>query len=164
MENIEIVIIKYILGFGLQSFIMVLGIYTFNKQKLVLREYFITAILVTIVSYIMKFLPITVGVQTIMNMIFTYLVCVVYLKMQPYRTIRSTSLCVVLILVSEMLVTATAVMIIGASQFQIIISDPLQRNYIGALANIVFSMIIALLYYRLYRKGDYHRSISEQDS
>lgn len=164
MENIAIIMIRYILGFGLQSFLLVLGIYTFNKQKVILKDYLLTATLVSIVTFLMKQLPISVGVQTIMNMIFMYLVCVIYLKMQPYKTIRSTSLCVVLILVSEMIVTAIAAMIIGKEQFQTIISDVSQRYYIGALANIVFAVIIMSLYFRLIRKGDYHRSTSEQDS
>ena len=161
MENIGIILIKYILGFGLQSFLLLLGIYTFNKQKVVLKEYLITAILVSVVTYFMKFLPITVGVKTIMNMIFMYLVCVIYLKMQPYKTIRSTSLCVVLILLSEMIVTAVDVMTFGQDQFQTIINDSSQRHYIGTLANIVFAVIIISLYFRLDRKGDYHRTISE---
>lgn len=164
MGNIAINMIRYILGFGVQSFLLVLGIYTFNKQKLILKDYLITAALVSIVTYLMKQLPISVGVQTIMNMIFMYLVCVIYLKMQPYKTIRSTSLCVVLILLSEMVVTAVAAVIVGQDQFQSIISDASQRYYIGALANIVFAIIVISLYFRLIRKGDYHRSISEQDS
>ena len=164
MENMAIIMIRYILGFGVQSFLLVLGIYTFNKQKVILKDYLITAALVSIVTYLMKLLPISVGVQTIMNMIFMYLFCVIYLKMQPYKTIRSTSLCVVLILLSEMVVTAVAAMIMGQDQFQTIISDASQRYYIGALANIVFAIIIMSLYFRLVRKGDYHRSTSEQDS
>lgn len=164
MENIAIIMIRYILGFILQSFLLVLGIYTFNRQKVILKDYLLAATLVSIVTYMMKQLPISVGVQTIMNMIFMYLFCVIYLKMQPYKTIRSTSLCVVLILLSEMVVTAFAAVLIGKEQFQIIIGDASQRYYIGTLANIVFAIIIMSLYFRLIRKGDYHRSTSEQDS
>jgi len=164
MDNIGIILIKYILGFGLQSFVLVLGVYTFNKQKVILKEYLITAVLVSLATYLMKFLPITVGVQTIMNMIFLYLFCVIFLKMQPYKTIRSTSLCVVLILLSEMIVTAGVVMTFGQDQFQIIVNDSSQRHYIGTLANIVFAVIIISLYFILNRKGDYHETISEQDS
>ena len=164
MENIGIILIKYILGFGLQSFLMVLGIYTFNKQKVILKEYLITSMLVIFVTYVMKLLPITVGVQTIMNMIFMYLVCVIYLKMHPYKTIRSTSFCVVLILLSEMVVTAITVMIFGQDRFEIIINDSFQRYYIGALANIIFTVIISSLYFMTNRKGAYHGSISAQDS
>ncbi|MBO1265104.1 hypothetical protein J3A84_08710 [Proteiniclasticum sp. SCR006] len=164
MEFSTMILTKYILGFALQSFILVLGVYIFNKQKLILRDYLITSVLVTFVTFFMKSLPISVGVQTIMNMIFMYLICVVYLKMQPYITIRSTALCVVLILISEMIVTAGIVMMYGQTQFQSIVSSGSQRHYIGTMANIVFTIIIIALYFILDRKGEYHRSISKQDS
>src|SRR5690554_4330436 len=123
MEFFIMVLTKYIFGFALQSFLLVLGVYTFNRQKVILKEYIITAVLATIVTFIMKSLPISIGVQTIMNMIFIYLICVIYLKMHPYITIRSTALCVVLILLSEMIVTAIAVTMLGQSQFEVIIND-----------------------------------------
>jgi hypothetical protein len=164
MEFLEMILIKYILGFALQSFLLVLGIFTFNKQKLDFKSYMSTALLVTIVTFIMKSLPISVGVQTIMNMLFLYLVCVLYLKMHPYITIRSTSLCVVLILLSEMIITAVTVIFIGQSQFQMIVEDASQRHYIGTMANIVFAVIIISVYFILNRKGEYHRSVSKQDS
>lgn len=113
MENFQIILIKYILGFVLQSFALVLGIYTFNKQRVIFKDYIVTSIVVTILSYIMKLLPISIGVQTIINMIFMYLICVIFLKMPAYKTIKSTSLCIVLILLSEMIVTAIAVKIMG---------------------------------------------------
>ncbi|MFH5835213.1 hypothetical protein ACHAL6_03930 [Proteiniclasticum sp. C24MP] len=163
MENIQIALIKYIFGFGLQSFMLVLGVYTFNKQKVVLRDYILTSMTVAIFSYLMKLLPITVGVQTILNMITMYLLCVIFLKMPPYRTIRSTSLCVVLILLSEMIVTSIAVQIVGQEQFQTIISDASQRYYIGLFANIIFAVIIVLLHLALRKKGEKNRSISAQD-
>ena len=164
MENIEMILIKYILGFGLQSFLLVFAIYTFNRQEIIKKDFLITSMLVFMITYIMKLLPITIGVQTIMNMIFMYMVCVIYLKMQPYITIRSTSFCVVLILLSEMVVTALAVMIYGQEKFLVVVNDVMQKHYIGVFANIVFAIFIISIYFILNRKGDYHRSISEQDS
>lgn len=158
------ILTKYILGFGLQSFLMMLGIYTFNKQKLILKDYLFAAALLALVTFIMKSLPVSVGVQTIMNMLFMYVFCVIYLKMQPYITIRSTAICIVLILLSEMVVTAAAVIIFGQEQFQSVVSDPSIRHYIGTLANIVLGVIIVSFHIRLNRKGDYNRSISEQNS
>lgn len=164
MENFQIILIKYILGFVLQSFALVLGIYTFNKQRVIFKDYIITSIVVTILSYIMKLLPITIGVQTIINMIFTYLICVIFLKMPAYKTIKSTSLCIVLILLSEMVVTAIVVKIIGQEQFEILVNNPMQRHYIGVLANLIFVLIIISLHYVLRRKGDNYRNVSSQDS
>jgi hypothetical protein len=150
---------KNILGFVLQSFAIVLGIYTFNRKRLIFKEYLLTSIFVTILIYFMKILPIAVGVQTILNMISIYLICVLFLKMPAYKTIRSTSICFVLILFCEMIVTAIVVKIIGPEQFEIIVKDPMQKYYIGVLANTLFAIIITSFYYVLKRKGDNYRKI-----
>lgn len=160
MRLLEIILTKYIFGFTLQSFLLVLGMYTFNRVKFDSKSYFKTGLLVTFMSTIMKMLPISVGVQTIMNMLFLYLICVIYLKMNPYLTIRSTSLCVVLILLSEMIITAITVLLIGQNGFQVIIQDSVKRNYIGCFANIVFALIILTIHFVLKRKGEKNRIIS----
>lgn len=161
MENLELLLTKYILGFTLQSFLLVFGVYTFNRQKLEWKEYLITVFMVANVTFFMKLLPISVGVQTIMNMIFMYLVSVIYLKMQPYITIRSTALCVVLILLSEIIVTAAVVGIYGNAEFLNIANNPSKRHYIGVMANLVFGAMLVSASFLLKRKGEYHRSISK---
>ena len=161
MENLELLLTKYILGFTLQSFLLVFGVYTFNRQKLEWKEYLITVFMVANVTFFMKLLPISVGVQTIMNMIFMYLICVIYLKMQPYITIRSTALCVVLILVSEIIVTAGIVSIYGNDQFQAIVSNDQKRHYIGTMANLVFGIMLFAAAFLLKRKGETYGTVGK---
>lgn len=164
MQNFQMILMKNLLGFSLQSFAMVLGVFTLNRQNIIFKAYIITSIFVTILSYIMKLLPISIGVQTILNMLFIYLICVIYLKMPAYTTIRSTSLCFVLILLCEMVVTGIAMSIMGKEQFEILINNSMQKYYIGVLANIIFALTIISLHYVLRRKGDNYRNTSSQDS
>jgi hypothetical protein len=161
MEYLELFFTKYILGFALQSFLTVFGVYTFNKQKMNCKEYLFVSFLVSIETFIMKLLPISVGVQTLMNIIFIYLIFVTYLKTPPYLTIRTTALCFVLILLSEMIVSAGIVALYGNTEFQNIANNPNTRHYIGVLASIIFGFIIFVSYSLLKRKGEYHRRTSE---
>lgn len=160
MDKLQVIIMQYILGFALQSFLLVLGIYTFNRQEIVFKDYILTSIIVTITSYIMKLLPITIGVQTIINMLFVYLICVVFIKMTPYKTIRSTLMCLVLILFCEMIVTAGAMFTMGQELFEIIINDPIKRTYIGVVANIIFGLLVLVSRYILRGKGDSYGNTS----
>lgn len=164
METLQIIFMKYLLGFGLQSFALVLGIYTFNKKKLILKDCMLVSIFVAIVSWIVKLLPITIGAGTIINTLFIYIICAILLKMPAYTTIRSTVFCIVLILFSEMVVTTVAIIIMGKKQFEVLIADSIQRIYIGVLANIVFALVVTFLYYRLRKKGDGYGKTSAQNS
>lgn len=160
MEMFKIIIFEYLLGHVLQSFIIVLGIYTFNRQKIIVKDYLLISILITILSYLVRLLPITVGVHTIVNILLTYLICVILLKMPAYATIRSTSICVVLILLCEMFVTSIVLMNVGNEQYEKLTSITIQRAYIGVLANIIFTLVVTISYFILQKTGDKHRNIS----
>ena len=160
METIKIVFFEYILGFALQSFAIILGIYVFNRQKVILKEYIVTSSIMTIISLLVRLLPITIGVHTILNMLFIYLICVLLLKMPAYTTIRSSLMCIVLVLICEMIVTTIMMAFIGKEQFEKYIENSMQRSYVGVLANIIFAVIVIFSYLIVKKKGDSHRSIS----
>lgn len=162
MEKLQLSSIINICGFALQSFAMVLCIYTFNRQRVIFKDYISTSVLVTILSYIVRLLPISMGVQTILNMVFVFLICVILLKMPAYKTIRSTSLSFVLILLCEIMVTAIVVKVMGQEQFEIMVKNPLQSYFIGLLANTMFIISIILIHKVLENKDDSYRDICSQ--
>ena len=84
--------------------------------------------------------------------------------MPAYTTIRSTSLCVIIILVCEMIVTGIVMLALGKERFEILINNTVKRVYIGVMANVMFALVVTLSYYLLMKKGDKHRNISSQDS
>lgn len=160
MDIFQVIFLEYILGHALQSFMIVLGIYTFNRQKLIMKNYLLTSIFISILSSLVRLLPITIGVHTVVNILLTYLICVIILKMPAYITIRSTSICVILILLSEIIVTSLVLLIVGKEQYEILINNIIQRNYVGLLSNILFTVVVTISYFILKKKGDNHRSIS----
>lgn len=164
METIKVIIVEYLLGYGLQCFAVVLGIYAFNRQKVTLKNYILASILFMIISCFVKLLPISFGVHIIINMLFLYLICVIPLKMPAYKTIRSVSLVIVLILISEMVVTSIIITILGKEYFESLMKDSFNRSLIGLPSNVLFTLVVTLSYYILIKKGDNHRNISSQDS
>lgn len=130
MDTLKLTTLFNILGFYLQGCTMLLGIYTFNRQSMVFKEYILTSVLMTILTYTVNLLPISMGVKIIINMLMLYLMCITLLKMPPYKTIRSTSLSFDLLLLCEMIVTAVMVKISGQEQFEILLNHPIQRNFL----------------------------------
>lgn len=155
-----LIIFRYILGFFLQGFIFVFGVFTFNRQKVILKDYLTASLLVIICSSTARLLPITFGVHTIINMICIILICINLLKMSMLNTIRSTSIVMALSLVSEMIVLAVVSMILGIEGFKNTVLNKTQDALMGILVNIIFLALITLSYYLLKRKGDSNRKVS----
>ncbi|MFV0342498.1 MAG: hypothetical protein ACK5JH_06335 [Anaerocolumna sp.] len=160
METFKIFVFEYLLGYCLQSFAVVFGIYTFNRQKIIVKSYMLASILVTFISFLVRTLPISFGIHIIINILFLYLICVILLKMPAYTSVRSALLVIVLILSSEMIVTAGIMIFKGIEEYDRLMNIPMCKLQLGVSANVVFSFIVLILYYFLMKKGDRNRKIS----
>ncbi len=161
--EIFLMILLNTIGFVLQSLAIFFGIYLFNKQKINLKQYLTASAIISIVSALVRLLPISLGVHMIINMLFVYLICIMFLKMPAYITIRSTSLCVVLIVICEMIVTSIVVLIYGSEFIENNVINSIQNAIIGVLANLLFSLIILILFIINKKKGGNYRDYCSQD-
>jgi len=149
MELLKIIIFEFLLGYCLQGFTFVLGVFAFSRRKIVLKTYVLTSLLVTIISYLVRLLPISFGVHTIINTLFLILICIIILKMPAYTTIWSAVLIIVLCLISEMADMAVMIQILGKEKFESMMLVPLDKAIIGSTAAVLFALLIALTYFVL---------------
>ena len=165
MESIKIIIFEFLLGYVLQGFAIILGVLVFNKQKIVFKSYMIASCLVTIISCLIKLLPISYGVHTIINMLFLFLICIIVLKMPAYSTTRSALLVTMLLLVFELVNVAVMISILGKEQFESMMLIPSKRAYVGFPASILFAILMTLAYFitnkSKEKKGEINGNISK---
>lgn len=161
--EIFLMILLNTIGFVLQTLTIFFAIYLFNKQKINPKQFITASVILSIISVLVRLLPISLGVHLIINMLFVYLICIMLLKMPAYITIRSTSLCVVLIVICEMIVTSIATKIYGSDYFENNLITSIQNALIGVLANLLFSLIILILFIINKKKGGNYRDYSSQD-
>jgi hypothetical protein len=164
MKPLEIVIFEFLLGYALQGFAIVLGVFVFNRQKIVLKSYLFASVLVIIISYLVRLLPISFGVHTILNVLFLFLVCIIVLKMSAYTTIRAALLVTMILLICEMADVAVMIRILGKEKFERMMMDSVEKAIIGFPGAVFFSLLVILAYFilnnRKKEKGDTSGSIS----
>ena len=149
MELLKIIIFEYLLGYCLQGFTFVLGVFAFSRRKIVLKTYVLTSLLVTVIIYVVRLLPISFGVHTIIIMLFLILICIIILKVPAYTTIWSVLLIMVLLLICEMADIAVMIQILGEEKFQSMMLLTSDKAIIGSVPTIFFAMLIALKYFVL---------------
>jgi hypothetical protein len=160
METLQLILFEYILGYGLQAFIFIFGIYTFNKQKIEIKKYLLASIIVAAISFLVRQLPISFGVHTIFDMLASIIICITLLKMSAIKAIRSMSIVFVLLLVSEIIGLATMSIIIGKDKVDNLMNNPLHKAIISVPLNLLFLMLVTLSYYLFKKKGDSNRKVS----
>lgn len=146
MEWFKILIFEFLLGFGLQGFAVVLGIYAFTKHKLVIKDYILSSSLVISISYLVRLLPISFGIHTLLNMLFLFLICIIILKLPAYLTIRSSLIVTMLLLICEMVDVAIMLIIFGKEKFESLMLIPVAKALIGFPASVLFVLITVFAY------------------
>ncbi len=146
MELMKSILFEFLLGYGLQSFAILFGVYAFNRQRIIVKSYVFASLLVIVVSYLVRLLPISFGVHTIINMLIMFLICIIVLKMPAYKTIQSALLVTVLLLICEMIDVAIIISIIGRITFEKMMLNPLQKAIAGLPGTIFFVIIVITSY------------------
>jgi len=165
MDILKTVIFEDLFGYILQGFAIVLGVYAFNKQKLNFKKYMLASILVMFFSFLVRYLPISYGVHTILNILFSFLICTLFLGMPGYSTVRSTLFVTVLLLINEMVLVAIMISILGQEKFEDMMQYPIEKAILVAPASISFALIVYIAYYILVKrsknKGEHSGNISK---
>ncbi len=160
METLQLILFEYILGYGLQAFIFIFGIYTFNRQKIEIKKYLLASVIAAIIAYLVRLLPISFGVHTLLDMLASIIICILLLKMPALNMIRSMSIVFVLLIFCEIVGIVTMSIIIGKEKFDYLMNSPLHKAIAAVPINLFFLVVIVLSYYLLKRKGDYNRKVS----
>jgi hypothetical protein len=155
MDLFETIIFEFLLGYILQAFTFILGVFAFNRQKIVLKKYILVSIVVSVSYYLVRLLPISFGVHTIICLILMFLVCIFIFKMPIYATIRSTLLITVLLLSSEMANVWLMISILGQEKFEQKMSIPLEKAIVGLPSALTFAILILLSYFIFTKSRDH---------
>ena len=160
METLQLILFEYILGYGLQAFIIIFGIHTFSKQNIETKKYLLVSTMVAIITFLVRQLPISFGVHTIIDMLAFIILCIVLLKMPAIKVIRSMSIVLALLLISEMIGVLIEGAVFGSDRYQNMMNNPVQRAIVSVPINLLFLLLVTLFYYILKKKGDSNREIS----
>lgn len=149
MDLFKTIIFESIFGYIMQGFVVVLGIFAFNRQKIIFKSYIMVSVIQIVITYLLRLLGINYGVHTILILLLLFILSILILKMPIYKTIRSTLLVTILLLVSEMANVAMMLAIYGEETFKGMMNVPLQKAIAGLPGAFIFALLILLSYFIL---------------
>jgi hypothetical protein len=150
MRVLQIIVIEFLLGYILQAFSIVLGLYAFNKRRVDKKKLVITSLIMAVVIYVTRLLPVAFGVHTVLNAVVIFLFSIIYLKLPVVKSLVSLIFIFVILISIEILVSLFLASIIGVDQFIKRESDSLGHYIIGLPSSILFC-IVTFWVYRVVR-------------
>ena len=149
MRVVQIILFEFLLGYILQSFSIVLGLYAFNRQKIDRKKYIITSLVMSVVIYVTRILPVAFGVHTVLDYVALFLLGILYLKLPARVTIEANLVIVIIIIIIEAIDTLALTFILGNAQFSDLVNDVATKCLIGLPSSILVTFTVAVLYFKL---------------
>ena len=134
-----------------QGFIFVLGIYILTRTKFELFKYLILSSIVTLLTYLIRFLPISIGINSMLSLLVLILLFLITYKLnlpQIIRLIVSVIAIFLFICFSEILNEAILYILFGKIRTQDLLnsSSPLIKSISMIPTNIILAILVLVSY------------------
>lgn len=151
MSDISISPIQFVIIGIPQGFLFVLATYIFTKTKFNFKKYVLISSIVTVLTYLIRFLPITIGVNTMLSLLVLIMAFLIVYKFDLPKIaelIVSVIVIFFIIGVSELLNEIILNLIFGKVQSQALLNSgsPLIRSLSMIPTNIFFAAIVLIIY------------------
>ncbi|MCR1951711.1 MULTISPECIES: hypothetical protein [Clostridium] len=133
-----------------EGFLFIFAIYVFSKVRINKKKYIVSSLILSTLIYIIRMLPISYGVHTILSMLFLVFFTMLYNKIDVARVIRSIIFIYVIQFLSEGI---NMVIIKLIPNFEMLFKDPIYKTILG-LPSLIIAGLIVLTFYKIFKKRD----------
>lgn len=158
MNGISISFIELIIKGIPESLLMVLAIHVFTKTQIDKRKYYLITLLYLIVTYLIRFLPIELGVNTILSLLFLIILFQIAYKIDLTKVVRSIASAIgifAIVIISEVLNMFLLIIFVGQDKAEDLLKsvNPLTKS-ISSIPSTIFIALFILLGYLILSKLD----------
>lgn len=135
-----------------EAFIMILATYTLANKKVEKKEYLTSSLIMALVMYLVRMLPINYGVHTILNIFVLIFLTFNVNKIDLIVSIKSSILILMILFICEGL-NVGLIQFVLHKDLKVIFSDPISKMISGIPSTIVFFAIVIIYYIISLKKG-----------
>ncbi len=136
-----------------EAILFVLAVYIFSNTKLEIKKIIIASLILSVSTFLVRMLPISYGIHTILNIITLVLITSVVIKISIIDSIRSGILTAILMFICEG-INMGLIQLIHGNEIEKIFSNPILKTVYGLPSLIIFTIIILLYkFIKSNRKG-----------
>ncbi|MGG7077154.1 hypothetical protein [Clostridium sardiniense] len=136
-----------------EGVLFIFAIHIFSNTKIKFKEFIISSLILAVSTFLVRTLPISYGIHTILNIIVLVIITNLINKISIIDSIRSGILTVILMFISEG-INMGLIQLTRASEMERIFSDTILKTIYGLPSLMIFTIILlAYKFIRNNRKG-----------
>ena len=141
-----------------EGFLDVLAIFFFIRMKFDLVKYFILSVGFIFLNYIIRLLPISFGVNTMLGLLALILLFIIICKAEPSKVIKSVIIMAIFLFISEGINSVILILMFGTEKTMSFVSDPITKSISSIPSTVIFAVIVICSYFVL-KKRDEHKKV-----
>lgn len=141
-----------------EDLVFFLAVYTFTKSKVHKKRYLSSVIIQSIIVYLIRFLPIQNGADSILNLILLIMLSVIVIKIEIIQAIKAGIIIMLCEFISEG-INVFFVQFILKKDLNSIFKDPMLKILYSYPSLLIFACCV-IIYYLILRKRKELKNIS----
>ncbi|MCR1935074.1 hypothetical protein ACQX0N_06105 [Clostridium tepidum] len=134
-----------------EAFLFIFAIYTFSHTRINKKRYLLSSLLMTIMIFIIRSLPISYGIHTILSIMVLVLLSYTINKIDVTIAVKSTIITIILQFICEG-INIFIIQYVLKNDMNYIFNNSKLKTMYGIPSLIIFTCIVLLLYIRLLEK------------
>ncbi len=134
-----------------EAFLLIFAIYTFSNTRINKKRYLLSSFLMIIMIFIIRSLPISYGIHTILSIMVLVLLSYIINKIDVITAVKSTIITIIFQFVCEG-INIFIIQYILKDDMNYIFNNANLKTIYGIPSLIIFTCIVLLLYIRLLKK------------
>jgi hypothetical protein len=136
-----------------EEFLFVLAVHAFSKTGINLKKYLLSGVLLWIMAYLIRLLPIQYGVHTILGLIVLIVLVSSVNKIDIIKSIRAGIIIFTLVFIFEG-INVFFIQSVLKKDINIIMGDHILKTLYGLPSVMVFGIVVLIYYFRLSKRRE----------
>ncbi|MBK1809748.1 hypothetical protein JHL18_03725 [Clostridium sp. YIM B02505] len=150
---LKVSLIEFFLRGIPEEFIFLLAAYAFTKNKIKLDKYLISVLVQSLIVYLLRFLPIQSGVDSILNLITLIGVMVIINKFEVVQSIKVSIIMMLCVFICEGL-NVLFLQLVLKKDLNSLFKSPISKIIYSSPSLILFATIVIIYYIRLAKRKE----------
>ncbi|MCY6370271.1 hypothetical protein [Clostridium ganghwense] len=156
---LKLSLLEFLLRTLSESFLFIFAAHVFSKNKITKKTFFVSSIILALLTYLIRLLPIHFGVHTILFLVVYILICALINKIEPIKAISSGLISIIILYICEWINLFILENLLN-TRLEIVLKSTLPKILYGSPSLLLFGLILSTFYIILSKKRKVLKHVS----
>lgn len=140
-----------------EGIISIFGLFILTKTKFDLKKFLFSSISLIFLTYLIRFLPLSYGVNTMLSLLVIIVIAVVLNSIDLSKSIKATLIIAAIIILSETITVGFMQIYLGKEKLNLIMGEPISKSIASIPSTLIYGIVVAVIFFVYRRKFSYKK-------